>query len=394
MNDETNGAAPSKGDVHNEPGILPNKYEHQNGAEIKKEQQAHPNPKAAASVGVGTARHEAWEAYGSLIIKSIALVTTILGGVFGYLLIDRVTLSQKQAELEHKQVQLAISISKEKDPKAQADMLEILKVAYTSESSSHHIKSLTSRMESNINIALQQKESINALKAKVATLNKEIAKKSVENAEKINAEKRVTELEKEISLLSVRSPVTSNLDLKNKENVDVAIIVGRNESSPGGSNQESGITEHAIALELSEKLMSELSKRGISSTIVHRKNYRELPAQVNNTGSKLTVSLRTNYFNTRASGSEVLYPSDNTKSKELAVTMLSAITKSLSLIDRGPKPKGRDDRGGYLLTNVRSPIVILLPFFIDNNNDLLVYQENKTKLVNNLAIAIKDYLEE
>ena len=53
----------------------------------------------------------------------------------------------------------------------------------------------------------------------------------------------------------------------------------------------------------------------------------------------------------------------------------------LDLPNRGAKPKTAEDRGGYLLMNTDAPCVIAEPFFIDNNKDLKIAQENKGDLV-------------
>jgi len=345
-------------------------------------------------INIPTSKHEIVEVYAALILKAITLAIVIFGGIFGYLFIDRVTIDQKKAEIEHKQVQLAISITKVDNPNLQSDMLEVLKAAYTFENTSNHMNALIEKMELNIKIAIRQKESVKALKEEVVNLNKEIEKKDTKIDDQKIFKKKIVELEHEISLLSNRRPVTKSIDLNVKKNIDVAIIVGHKASSPGAISNDGELSEHSIALELSNKISAKLSTIGISSTILHRNTYSELPAQVNETKAKLSISLHANAFDGKVSGSNVLYPSGDLKSEKLAMNLLDAMTESLGLKNRGIRATGPENRGGYLLNNVNMPIVILLPFFIDNEDDLSKYKTNMSVMVNNLAYSTKKYLKE
>lgn len=336
--------------------------------------------------------YEAIEVYGSLALKVFTLLIAVIGGIFGYLLIDRVTISQKQAEIEHKQVELAISISKEGSPKVQADMLEILKAAYTSKTNSDHIDSLIKTMEKNINIALAADESIDALTLKKRALAEKASKIRASNEEKQILAIKQKEIEKEISLLKSRPPITQKIESGGASNVSVAIIVGHKQSSPGASNNESGITEYSVAMELSILLVKELTNLGITSTVVYRRTYAELPTYVNSINPTLSISLHAGAFNGKASGSRVLYSANNGHSKKIAEAILQAIIESLGLTNRGISAKRPEDRGGYLLTYVTSPSVILEPFFIDNNSDLDRYQKKKNMLATNIALSLKGLL--
>ena len=336
--------------------------------------------------------HEVLEVYGTLTLKILTLIVAVIGGILGYLLIDSVTLNQKQAEIEHKQVQLAISISKESSPKVQADMLEILKAAYTSKTNSDHMESLIKTMEKNIHIALSTEESINALNAKKLDLAKDASNTEIseEKKSKLNLAKK--EIEEELSLLQSRPPITKKIESPEISNVSVAIIVGHKQSSPGSSNKETNITEYSMAMEFSSLLVTELTKLGVTSTVIYRRTYSELPSYVNSVNPKLSISIHAGAFNARTSGTKVLYQANNEASEKMANAILQATTESLGLPNRGISPKGSEDRGGYFLTNVKSPSVILEAFFIDNNLDLRTYQEKKNKLASNISLALKELI--
>jgi N-acetylmuramoyl-L-alanine amidase len=80
-------------------------------------------------------------------------------------------------------------------------------------------------------------------------------------------------------------------------------------------------------------------------------------------------------------GTEVLYYHRSTKGQRYAEILNDHLVQVLDLPNRGAKSKAAEDRGGYLLMNTNVPCVIAEPFFIDNNNDLKMAQENRENLV-------------
>jgi len=62
----------------------------------------------------------------------------------------------------------------------------------------------------------------------------------------------------------------------------------------------------------------------------------------------------------------------------------------LGLPNRGIKPKGTEDRGGYVLRYTNAPCIISEPFFIDNDLDLLLVRNRYDNFV---AALIKSFKE-
>lgn len=332
-------------------------------------------------------RFESWDT----LIKFVALFATIVGGICTFFFVKRVTLNQNQSELEHKQVQLAISIAKEEDPKVQSDMIQILKAAYTSKQVSSHVQSLISRMEENVEIAVIKDEKVQELKAEVSQLSKQ--KESSDQDGRIkqdSVDSLIKKLNKEISLLSSRSPITAKQNIG--KDTDVLLIIGHTKQKPGLENETYNITEYAFAQNLASLLKAELELLGISSTIIGRTTFKDLPEFVNTFNYNVAISLHANAFNKKASGTEALYLYGDTLSKKLAVNLNNSISETLGIMNRRAKEITAEDRGGYLLKKANSPITVIEPIFIDNDNDYLIYRENKLKMVHSMSKTIEDFI--
>ena len=72
----------------------------------------------------------------------------------------------------------------------------------------------------------------------------------------------------------------------------------------------------------------------------------------------------------------------------IAQILNNHIVNALKLYNRGIKPKGAEDRGGYLLKNTLAPCVIVEPFFIDNDSDLKTALDKKEQLIMSYVNAI------
>ncbi|GAB5520347.1 MAG: hypothetical protein RhofKO_25980 [Rhodothermales bacterium] len=175
----------------------------------------------------------------------------------------------------------------------------------------------------------------------------------------------------------------------------LAIIIGHTQDAPGACNASSGVCEYAfnqpIAYQLAERLRGKLE-----TTIVYRgrpNDYANLPAKVNRTGAHLALSLHANAFNTRASGTEMLYWHRSRVGKPFAEALQRRVLSALHLPDRGAKPvSSRRNRGGPLLYYTHMPCVIAEPFFIDNDSDFEVAQARLDRLVLAYADAVLEVL--
>jgi len=168
----------------------------------------------------------------------------------------------------------------------------------------------------------------------------------------------------------------------------VALVVGHKKESQGACNH-TGICEFMYNKALVNMIASQL--KDIEYVIMYRDSYDMLPEQINYLEPDIIISFHCNAYNTRVSGSEVLYYHSSEKGKELAYQLQNILIDTLDLPDRGIKPKHAEDRGGYLLRYTNAPCVILEPFFIDNDMDMKVGNEKIAILANNIAKFINAY---
>ena len=170
----------------------------------------------------------------------------------------------------------------------------------------------------------------------------------------------------------------------------VALVIGHKFTS-GGAVSFNHTTEFEYNEELVGMIASNLSDEpDIEVLIFHRKNYKDLPDEINEKNPDFVISFHCNAYDTRATGSEVLYYHKSKAGMLLADELQSSIHSCLGLVNRGIKPKTSEDRGGYLLTYTKAPCVILEPFFIDNPLDFSVGSDLKYEL----SLALTDVIKE
>ncbi len=165
------------------------------------------------------------------------------------------------------------------------------------------------------------------------------------------------------------------------------LVIGHMKSSPGAVNTNSDVTEFDFNENLAFRIEKKVNQTDIQK--VYRKTYKELPDDINAIAPDFVVSLHCNAFNTKASGTEVLYYHKSEIGKKMAEKFLNYLVEHLKLPDRGIKPKSAENRGGYLLRYTKAPCIIAEPFFIDNDSDLSKAQENIDGLAEAYAKAIE-----
>jgi len=149
----------------------------------------------------------------------------------------------------------------------------------------------------------------------------------------------------------------------------IALVVGHSVDSPGACSPHLGICEFEYNNTFVDDIINEYHGEHELLKIM-RTEYKDLPDHINNKNPDYIISFHCNAFNTYADGTETLYYNRSMAGKKLAEDIQSRIVKVLELDNRGTKPKGREDRGGYLLKYTKAPCVIIEPFFIDNYFDL------------------------
>lgn len=163
----------------------------------------------------------------------------------------------------------------------------------------------------------------------------------------------------------------------------VALVVGHSEKSPGATSQ-CGVSEFEYNNDLAHRIKARLLD-DIENIIVYRKKYRDLPRHINQLKPDYVLCLHCNAFNTRASGTEVLYYHRSPRGEQIASCLQTRIVATLGLPDRGIKSRTVEDRGGFVLKYTKAPCVILEPFFIDNTFDFKIGTKSKDKLAKSIA---------
>ncbi len=189
-----------------------------------------------------------------------------------------------------------------------------------------------------------------------------------------------------ISFKEIRAQL-SDFESKEKRKF-CALVVGHKKASPGAVNKRTGTTEFEFNDELASRI--EMKVKNVDIQRVYRRIYKELPDDINTLNPDFIVSLHCNAFNTKVSGTEMLYYYKSEKGRKMAGILLKHLLDHLKLPDRGVKSKTAEDRGGYLLRYTKAPTVIAEPFFIDNDNDL----DRARGDINGLAAAYARAIEE
>ena len=171
----------------------------------------------------------------------------------------------------------------------------------------------------------------------------------------------------------------------------VAVIVGHSETSQGATSN-GGLSEFELNSEIAIAIRDRVKNNNV--IIIYRDNgadgYKNLPQRVNSIEPYIAISLHANASLLPSSGHEVLYMRNNLDSAKLAYELNEVIDYSVGNIDRGTKPKDRTDRGGLLLWKVKCPVVILEPFFINNNDELDNFLDKKEEYINGLVKYIDE----
>jgi len=170
-----------------------------------------------------------------------------------------------------------------------------------------------------------------------------------------------------------------------------ALVIGHKKRSPGAINLNSNLAEFDFNENLAIRIEKEVKK--VEMQRIYRRTYKELPDDINELNPDFILSLHCNAFNTKASGTEVLYYYKSEKGKKMAEILLKYLVEHLKLPNRGIKPKTAEDRGGYLLRYTKAPCIIAEPFFIDNDDDLARAQEDIDGLAAAYAKAIEEIAE-
>lgn len=182
----------------------------------------------------------------------------------------------------------------------------------------------------------------------------------------------------------------------------VALVIGHRPGSPGAVSTGADCAPAGVSEYDFNRALSRMVKAGVSGSIeveiMSREDtpdgYRELPGRINAAEPSFIVSMHFNAHELeRASGTEALYWHGSKAGRDLAFLCQTQFLDVLELHDRGLKPRGWDDRGGYLLGKTAAPCVICEPFFGSNPGDWEVAWNSRGALARAYAQAIENYAE-
>ncbi|MCP5104806.1 MAG: N-acetylmuramoyl-L-alanine amidase [bacterium] len=167
-----------------------------------------------------------------------------------------------------------------------------------------------------------------------------------------------------------------------------ALVIGHKKESPGAANERSNLSE----FEFNERLVPLIEQR-VKNTVIHRvyrRTYAALPEDINELDADFVVSLHCNSYDTKTSGTQVLYYYRSFSGKAMAAILLKNLVEHLGLPDRGIHANCSEDKCGYLLCYTGAPGIIAEPFFIDNDGDLARATEDLEGLAAAYAKAIDE----
>jgi len=169
-----------------------------------------------------------------------------------------------------------------------------------------------------------------------------------------------------------------------------ALVIGHKKNSPGAVNSSQNLSEFDYNEQLAQDIEAALCGcKKVKIQRVYRRTYSTLPDDINALAPDFIICLHCNAYNTKATGTEVLFYHRSKKGKKFAKILDKNLVNALALTDRGIKAKTTEDRGGYLLKQTNAPCLISEPFFIDNNNDLEVAESKRTELVDAYVRSIQ-----
>jgi len=148
----------------------------------------------------------------------------------------------------------------------------------------------------------------------------------------------------------------------------IALVVGHKKEKPGACNKTNNICEWAFNDKLAHDIAVITDDR-CEIEIVYRDRYKDLPEKINALNPNFVICLHCNAFNTKVSGTSVLYYYKSKRGKKMATIFQNEIVKALGLRNRGIKGKSSEEKGGYVLRETKAPCIITEPFFLDNDND-------------------------
>ena len=175
----------------------------------------------------------------------------------------------------------------------------------------------------------------------------------------------------------------------------VALVIGHSEKSRGAYNKEMNVHEYYLNEALAKHTLNIMNlEKNIEAYLVYRKNgYSKLPGDINKTNPDIIISFHHNASsNKTVQGTETLYYHKSQKAKDLATKVQNALVDVLDFRDRGLKPVDSEDRGGYVLKYTNAAAILIEPYFISDNDGLIMGASKQFDCGVAITNAVKKYL--
>ena len=165
-------------------------------------------------------------------------------------------------------------------------------------------------------------------------------------------------------------------------------LKGTPDYDPGAINEEMGLCENEIAVEVGRLVMGYLRGAGCDVKLLQHESLRKIYETANDWGADLFVSIHCNAFNGVANGAEVLTYPDDTEGHKLAACIQRQLVETFALTDRGVKD--RDNLA--VLNGTDMPAVLVEMAFIDNPDDAILLRDRQDDFARAIARGVTDYL--
>jgi len=179
---------------------------------------------------------------------------------------------------------------------------------------------------------------------------------------------------------------------------EIFISAGHSTDPKGdrGAQGVNGIWEGDLTVELRDLIVKELSALGIQARIDPNQNALSATLSFFKSlikGNSIAIDIHWNAFNGIAKGCEVIIPEKpSVFEKNIALDILNTICKTTLITSRGVKTETQTARKRLGWMRQSCETILIEVCFIDNKQDMLLYNSNKIKLASNIANVIKNYL--
>jgi len=197
-----------------------------------------------------------------------------------------------------------------------------------------------------------------------------------------------------LSLVHCGSCDYSTNDNSKEIKFSVVIDASHGGKDTGALSKSGSISEKDISLDISKRIVSELSKKDIKAYLSRKDDrFLSLEDRINffeKSGANLVISIHTNTSNDNSkNGYTTFYQVNNDGSLRLSKCIHKELNLETILQDNGIKTTK-----AYLLKNSKIPTVLLELGYISNDNDFynLVDEVNQDTFAKHIATAVEKYI--